>query len=220
MTEAEWLTCSDPQQMLGFLGAIPTNRKLRLFACACCRRHADLLTGAHHRRVLAVAERLADGRSTPEELRAEREHLPASDYALWAATQEDPHRAAVEGSRDIAIHAGQSGYGVVGSGAGLDEKLAAVDAAHDAEAASQANLLRDIFRHPHRDVTFHPSWLTATVAALSAQIYEGENFSALPILADALMDAGCDNDDVLNHCRSDCVHVRGCWVIDLLLGRE
>lgn len=84
----------------------------------------------------------------------------------------------------------------------------------------QATLLRDLFGNPFRPVGFSPEWRTDTVAALARQMYDSRDFSAMPILADALQDAGCDNDDILNHCRSGGVHVRGCWVVDLALGKE
>ena len=88
------------------------------------------------------------------------------------------------------------------------------------ETAIQARLLRDIFGNPFRPVTFSPAWRTDTAIALARQMYEARDFSAMPILADALQDAGCDNDDVLNHCRSEGPHVRGCWVVDLVLEKE
>jgi len=83
---------------------------------------------------------------------------------------------------------------------------------------TQCGILRDIFGNPFRRVTFDPQWLTFTVLALAQTMYDSRDFSAMPILADALQDAGCDSDDVLAHCRSAGPHVRGCWVIDLLLG--
>jgi hypothetical protein len=56
---------------------------------------------------------------------------------------------------------------------------------------------------------------------LARQMYESRDFSAMPILADAFQDAGCDNDDILNYCRETAqVHVRGCWVVDFVLGKE
>ncbi|MBP3956251.1 hypothetical protein J8F10_13255 [Gemmata sp. G18] len=74
---------------------------------------------------------------------------------------------------------------------------------------------------PFRPVPFSPSWRTSTAVALAAQMYESREFGAMPILADALQDAGCDNADVLSHCRdAGAPHVRGCWVVDLLLGKE
>ncbi|MBP3953753.1 hypothetical protein J8F10_00360 [Gemmata sp. G18] len=80
--------------------------------------------------------------------------------------------------------------------------------------------MRDIFGNPFRPVAFSPSWRTSTAIAIASQMYESRDFSAMPILADALQDAGCDNANVLDHCRSPGPHVRGCWVVDLVLGKE
>jgi hypothetical protein len=83
------------------------------------------------------------------------------------------------------------------------------------------NLVRDIFGNPFRPVALDPAWLTSTVVALAEGIYAERAFDRMPILADGLQDAGCDNPDVLNHCRdASATHVRGCWVIDLLTGRQ
>jgi hypothetical protein len=84
----------------------------------------------------------------------------------------------------------------------------------------QAAVLRCIFSNRFRPVNFAPEWRTDTALSLARQMYESRDFSALPILADALQDAGCDNADILSHCRSYGPHVRGCWVVDLLLGKE
>ena len=82
-------------------------------------------------------------------------------------------------------------------------------------------LLRDIFGNPFRPVTFSPSWRTDTAIALAHQMYESREFGAMPILADALQDAGCDNSDILEHCRdTSLTHVRGCWVVDLVLAKS
>ncbi|MCE9566326.1 MAG: hypothetical protein K8U57_30245 [Planctomycetes bacterium] len=81
--------------------------------------------------------------------------------------------------------------------------------------------MRDIFGNPFRPVTFSPEWRTSTAVALARQLYESRDFSAMPILADALQDAGCDIDDILTHCRDEKqVHVRGCWVVDMVLGKS
>lgn len=81
--------------------------------------------------------------------------------------------------------------------------------------------LRDIFGNPFRSISFDVSWRTSTAVAIAQQMYESRDFSAMPILADALQDAGCDNDDMLNHCRAaDGVHVRGCWVVDHVLDKS
>jgi hypothetical protein len=81
-------------------------------------------------------------------------------------------------------------------------------------------LLRDIFGNPFRPITPNPSWLTSTVVSLANGIYVEKAFDRMPILADALQDAGCDNEDILNHCRQPGEHVRGCFVVDSLLGKS
>jgi len=90
----------------------------------------------------------------------------------------------------------------------------------ESEMAAQSQLLRDIFGNPFRPVTVDPEWLTSTVVALARGIYDERAFDRLPILADALQDAGCENADVLDHCRGPGPHARGCWVVDLLLGKR
>ncbi|MBP3959834.1 hypothetical protein J8F10_31690 [Gemmata sp. G18] len=81
-------------------------------------------------------------------------------------------------------------------------------------------LLRDIFGNPFRPVSFSTAWRTSLTVSHARRIYEAYDFGLMPILADALQDAGCDNTDVLDHCRSEGPHVRGCWVVDLVLGKE
>ena len=82
-------------------------------------------------------------------------------------------------------------------------------------------IIRDISGARFRTAALAPEWRTETVIALSAQMFESRDFSAMPILADALQDAGYENDEILNHCREACgIHVRGCWVVDLVLGKE
>jgi hypothetical protein len=80
--------------------------------------------------------------------------------------------------------------------------------------------LCEVVGNPFQPVTFTPEWCTDDVKQLAYTMYDSGEFSAMPILADALQDAGCDNDDILNHCRAPGVHVRGCWVLDLVLGKE
>jgi hypothetical protein len=88
------------------------------------------------------------------------------------------------------------------------------------EQAAHADLLRDIFGNPFRPVTFHSSWLTPTVLDLAKSIYDERAFDRMPILADALEDAGCNNPDILDHCRQPAEHAGGCWCLDLILGKE
>jgi hypothetical protein len=87
--------------------------------------------------------------------------------------------------------------------------------------AQAAALVREVFGNPFRLVALSPDWRTSTAVTLAKQMYESREFSAMPILADALQDAGCDNEFILAHCRdTNQVHVRGCWVVDLVLGKE
>ena len=88
-----------------------------------------------------------------------------------------------------------------------------------AENLHQAEFLRDIF-NPFHPIPLNPSWQTSTVLALAQGIYQDRAFDRLPILADALQDASCDNPDLLNHLRSEGPHTRGCWALDLCLNRE
>jgi hypothetical protein len=88
------------------------------------------------------------------------------------------------------------------------------------ERTDQAQILRCLVGNPFRPLACTSAWRTDTVLALARLMYESREFSAMPILADALQDAGCDSEDILDHCRSSGPHVRGCWVVDLVLGKE
>lgn len=216
MTEAEWLACDSPERMLEFLRGTARERKLRLFACGCCRRVWHLLTDADSRAAAEAAERFADGAERKGHLSAARSRARrvtfvqrGAAYIAWrAAFEKLPSviRSIALGTvYNAAAHPGGGGY----NWRDVEQESVAV-----------AALLRDIFGDPFRRVTFLPEWRTSTVLALAHQMYESRDFSAMPILADALQDAGCDNDDVLAHCRGPGGHVRGCWVVDLVLGRE
>lgn len=93
----------------------------------------------------------------------------------------------------------------------------------DVEFEAQCSILRDIILYPQRPLpTIAPSWLTwndATIPKLAQVIYDDRRFEDMPILTDALMDAGCHDEDILSHCRSAGPHVKGCWLLDLLLGK-
>ena len=89
------------------------------------------------------------------------------------------------------------------------------------EEMAQLQFLRDTFGNPFRPVTFSPAWRTDTAVSRARGMYEARDFGAVPILADALQNAGCDSNDILNHCRDPKgVHVCGCWVVDLVLGKS
>jgi hypothetical protein len=90
----------------------------------------------------------------------------------------------------------------------------------DGQDREPAGWLRCVFGNPFRPVAADPSWLTPTVVALAYAIYADRAFDRMPVLADALEEAGCDHHDVLAHCRGDGPHVRGCWVVDLVIGKS
>jgi hypothetical protein len=208
MTEAEWLECTDPERMLKFLRRKASERKLRLFACACCRRIWRFLPDKRSRKAVEVAERYADGK--------------ADEDRLGSACEDAVEAAETGRGADAAAHASDISP--------VDAKYVAFEAAWAArrtddsppteEFVAQAELLRDIIGNPFRPVTVDPSWLTHTVTALAKGIYDKRAFDRLPILADAPEEAGCANADILAHCRKPGEHLRGCWVVDLLLGKE
>jgi hypothetical protein len=89
------------------------------------------------------------------------------------------------------------------------------------DPSSWRPLIHDIFGHPYYPVALSPSWRTDTTLSLARQMYDSRDFGAMPILADALQDAGCEEAAILEHCRdANQPHVRGCWVVDLVLGKE
>jgi hypothetical protein len=218
MTEAEWLACADPEEMLEFLRGRGSDRKLRLFAVGCCKRINDLLTDNGRLAVLA-AEQFADNRISRQEL-----------HAAWAAVgfpKVPPGRYAASAARASACspgydgtpHAAASAVNAVAYGAGGHD-TAAFKTAEITEQSWQAVLLRCIFGNPLRPVSLNPAWRTPTVSQLAQAIYADRAFERLPILADALEEAGCTDAEVLGHCRGGGEHARGCWALDLVLGKE
>jgi hypothetical protein len=296
MTEAEWLTSTDPQAMLHYLQIAPigvggrrrgteeggpvlvSDRKLRLFACACCRSvwdgaecqrcnsadrkslampgvsrclscHGTGLVGGitdpRSRRAVEVAERYADGEATDEELLPYWQNGEEGGrcwssgphaYAAWCCAW--AHQSRYTGADRTTIHAQDCG----------------------GKPADQAALLREIVGNPFRPVPWQrrPHLLGERVFDVAQSIYDERAFDRLPMLADALLDAGCYNAEILEHCRgrekcswcqgtrwvqyprenrgagaaesckvctdggmSSCTpHVRGCWALDTILGRE
>jgi len=227
MTEAEWLSCTDPERMLAFLHGKVSDRKLRLFACACCRRVWALLTDERSQDAVVRSEQFADQQVTEEDLHA------AMEAAYAAISQSDSHQVYYAKFSVLMDQGDRDSVGWQDTPGQYSVKARAFDnpcpvhfdsTAAAEEEAAQACLLRCIFGHLlFHLVTIHSAWLTwnnSTVPNLARSIYDDRRFSDMPILADALMDAGCDNQDLLRHCREPGEHVRGCWVLDLVLGRE
>jgi hypothetical protein len=229
MTEAEWLGCDRPEPMLRHLRTTGAprrkgfRRKLRLFGCACVRRKWGRVTDARSRALVVAAERYADGRAGADE-------LAAAEVAALAAREEGRGLVVVGAgvrSPPWCLHtfAGLSDHEhpqpawAFALAATLMPRVVQATAAHGPEDRAQAALVRDIFGNPFRPAAFDPRWRTADGVGLARGIYEGRAFHRLPLLADALMDAGCDADDLLAHCRAEGPHARGCWVVDLVLGQ-
>jgi hypothetical protein len=204
VTEPEWLTCTDPMKMEEFLEERASQRQFRLLACAHCRHVWEMLDDTESKRLVEVSERFADGEATVRDLAVAEGTKPTH------ITRLAPFRAAVSTAGKDAVTAAFYTYCDVARL--LDDRSEYVPHA--------IAFIRDIFGNPFRPVTFDPAWLTSTVVALAEGIYAERAFDRMPILADALQDAGCDNADVLHHCRGDGPHCRGCWVVDLVLGKE
>jgi hypothetical protein len=223
MTEAEWLACIEPDRMLGQLRGKASDRKLRLFAVACCRRLIHLMRDTESRIAVEVAERFADGLATGAERRAAAKagYAPGVDRQGWSfgaagcAVGVPAFHAAERGSGNALLLAVER---IPPEVDGLRNR--ARDEAMRSEGDQQSALLRDIFGNPYCPVAIEPRWQSADTVALARGIYEDRAFDRLPLLADALLDAGCADDQVIDHCRSEGPHVRGCWVVDLVLGKE
>jgi hypothetical protein len=223
MTEADWLAATDPMPMLAFLEGKASDRKLRLFAVACCRRIPIIDSHDHGVAALDLAERLAEGRATNAERRQMRVSL--MNPRPWIAVLLDilSGSASTAASRTCqAVSVVQAlSEGALGRASGRRTSgNPAWRRAVNNELAALTAPLRDIIGNPFRPVAVDPSWGTFTVVALARQMYESRDFTPMSILADALQDAGCDHLDILDHCRGPGPHVRGCWVVDLLLGKE
>ena len=220
MTEAEWLTATDPTAMLEFLKGKASDRKLRLFACACCRVVMwESFTHERSRRAVEVAERYADG--LEDDATLERAHSMAYD-ALASYQHQHHYRRMVnrDGLTRIEWRLHLAAESAHLHRPFLVGRLGALRHDPDSTVVAPA-LVRDVFGvSPATPLPLDPRWQTETVVALATGIYADRAFDRMPILADALEEAGCDHTDILNHCRGDGPHVRGCWVLDLVLGKE
>lgn len=186
MTEAEWITTQQVDEMLRQLDALgQSERKSLLFVVA-----SDCFYDQPNQRyIMDGLEGYADG--------------TVSRYEL-----EVIYRTEGSGFEGIPFDT----FKIINA-----EYLAPLDSESQ---ETGARLIRCIFGNPFRPVAFDPNWCTSTVVSLARSMYESRDFSPMPILSDALQDAGCENEDTLNHCRSAGSHVRGCWVVDLILGKS
>ena len=224
MTEDEWLGCTSPEAMLNHLGERASPRKLRLHAVNCCRRIWHLFTDDRCRHAVDVAQRYVDKRATDAELVSAGlvaeavarvdlagTYLARSRYsvggAAWSVTREKPWVAAWDSAYDARM--------------GARDYMPGTD--WEGERQWQASVLHDLFGNPFRTFRLDPYWRLANDSAashLARLIYDEDRFGDLPYLADALEDAGCTCEMILDHCRAKPPHnhCRGCWVVDAVLG--
>jgi hypothetical protein len=231
MTEAEWLACADPQPMLQFLHGKASDRKLRLFAVACCRRLGPLLADPRAQDALEVAARFADGlvgdqdRSTARKAAQQATESRGTTKTLLAPKSQRRAASAVyyATARDATEAAWNAPRFVVEAfvwRAGGDESPR-WEAVTKSERAVQTTLLRDIFGNPFLPSPApFPRGAGGDVAKLATAVAEERTYDRLPILADALEEAGCTDAALLGHCRGPGPHVRGCWAVDLVLGKD
>ena len=200
-----------------------SDRKLRLLGCACCRKAWSIYSQvAQH--AVEMAERFADGLATKSECRDAENALANAAHvngprelvnnSAYRAAASVPRKVAWDYASVVLTHPAYPFRGPK-----YERFCRERDALIAKESNEHLDLLRDIFGNPFRPVMFDSNWRTTTAIQLAQHMYDSRDFSAMPILADALQDAGCDKADILDHCRRPGPHVRGCWVVDLVLGK-
>jgi len=179
-------------------------RKCRLFAVAWCRKWIKEITHPDCLTLIETAELYADGRVSRNMLRKHRRAVHQWASVGWGTPGWKPSWIATWAAWNAAL-----------------ESIVPPCPGYVNFDPNYADIASEVFGNIADPPHFAPDWRTDTAVSLATQMYESRDFSAMPILADALQDAGCDNDDVLNHCRdTSLTHARGCWVLDLVLDRE
>ncbi len=223
MMEAEWLVSTDAHLMRTHLASMSVSlRKVLLFRVGCCRIQFRHLTIKEARQAIDAAELLADGQLQFDQTRTA--WADGIKRYLKYCYSKNFQKARRERS-ELAARINLAGFAIdcldvehTRKAEFFPEPSEYLDHRHLYQAAP--DVFRDIFGNPFRPVTVDPVWLTSTAVAIAQGIYDDRAFDRLPILADALQDAGCENADILSHCRSDGPHVRGCWVVDLVLEKS
>jgi hypothetical protein len=206
-TAESWLLERDLVRLLRHARCTATDRKLRLYGCAWVRRSWDGLS-RFGREAVEAAERYADGGLTADELAgaARRVLVRRRSRCGWADSQAFFTAC---GSADNAANVTLFCFARVRTPTRI--------------RTEQLALFREVFVNPFRQFTFDPAWVAAndgTVGRIARSVYDGRDYDQMPILSDALEEAGCTDAEVLGHLRSPGPHVRGCWALDLVLGRS
>jgi hypothetical protein len=215
VTEAVWLAATDPTPMLGYLTHVlragrPDGQRDFLLAAAAGRLIWTLFKDERSQLALDWGEAFADDADFPVPWSEVRR---GTDAAYSAPAAVDRTGEEFESALVAVLSVSEEDRTAAGAAFQLHRR-------HGGDPTLGPALIRDIFGNPFRRVTADPSWRTTTALALARGIYAEKAFQRLPILANALQDAGCEDEAVLTHCRGEGPHVRGCWVVDLLLGKE
>ena len=220
MTEEDWLASTNPNDIAHHRDS-RDDRKRRLMVCACVRRVFGAALDRQLLGLVGAAEAFADDEISRSELVAVRRLVKAAITSQNAVTRDVSRVLAARAALAVsekefmniksALEACQLAQ-AASSGSRRDDAI-------QAEQSAQCQIGRDVFQNPFRRVTFNSGWGTSTALALAETIYSGRIFDRLPILADALEDAGCDATELLDHLRGQGPHVRGCWALDLVLGK-
>jgi hypothetical protein len=228
MTESEWHSSDDVRAMLAFVEPSAADHRMRLFVLACCRRLWGDSPDERTRVALEFAEHLlAD--SEPS-MTSRKITVPAGEAVLECGASEYLGGIRLFGTMDESVsllkETGlEAAVVALGCSQGIHSRLpvlVAVFADSGLGAGEQAALLRDVVPVPFRLLDFPAHWRTANdgaVGHVASEIERDEAFEGLPFLADALMDAGCDCREILDHLQAPGPHVRGCWALDAVLGK-
>lgn len=212
MTEAEWLanTCAYDLLMREPLNRTASLRKARLCGLAFCNLVKEKLPNDACRKLLEMMEIYMEGGIKYKDIQVQRRLVENETLSVvgWSSESEKWNLWCWNAIQNVTDRDRGKVMSCLSSSSHLDP-----------DQSASLGLVYDIFGNPFRPVAIDPAWRTSTVLALAQQMYESRDFVPIPILADALQDAGCENDNILNHCRSEGPHVRGCWVVDLLLGK-
>lgn len=221
MTEEEWLACDDPRPMLNFLQRKATERKLRLLGVGILKHwpgKKDQLT-----KLMKRVEQFADGTETT--LRVEGDFVRPHGFChAMMLHLMGPSLAKAMSEAPGGVHEMmQTALSLLFEPSASDHSHS-LHRRHSLEEVLRirayfAQMVREVFGNPFRTQLVDPRWLTSSVLDLASHIYQMRKFGPMPFLGDALADAGCDRDDMLAHLYGDGTHVRGCWVLDMLLGK-
>ncbi len=206
------------QQTLDDTLSLTTDRKLRLFACACCRQVWHLISDERSRGAVDMAEWFADGHASAEDL-AKAWHL-AEDvfWELFRAGIVQEH-----GNAEAAARAASWVASVNVTEAAWQTFEALRAAVGPSEEQEHAAVRRDLFGDPGRFPLLKPAWIEwneGYVPDLARSIYDSKDFVQMPLLAEALMEAGCREEYLLAHCHSERPHFKGCWLLDAILDQK